>query len=116
MFETAYAVFEQFKHPPHLMLISAYYLPVTIVSLLLSGQFSILFSPSGLRHAWFARFWGWFGPRMKEGSLPNIAPSIRLAKGVVIDVGPGSGEWIGLFDKEVVTKVRAYEMREWGFV
>jgi hypothetical protein len=42
---------------------------------------------------------------MKEGSAPRVAPVIGLAKGVVLDIGPGSGEWIGLFDKEKVTKV-----------
>jgi hypothetical protein len=33
---------------------------------------------------------------------------IGLAKGIVLDVGPGSGEWIGLFDKRRVIKVRVW--------
>ena len=42
---------------------------------------------------------------MKEGSAPRVAPMVSLAKGVVLDIGPGSGEWIGLFDMKKVTKV-----------
>ena len=42
---------------------------------------------------------------MRAGSKRKVAPLIRLAKGIVLDIGPGGGEWIGLFDKEKVTKV-----------
>jgi hypothetical protein len=105
MFDLAYQVVEELVHPLQLMLQSAFYLPGTLFSLLRSGQFTTALSPSSLKHAWFARFWSAYGPRMKENSSPRIAPLIGLARGVVIDVGPGSGEWIGLFDKQKVTKV-----------
>ncbi|KIN06389.1 hypothetical protein OIDMADRAFT_17293 [Oidiodendron maius Zn] len=46
---------------------------------------------------------------MKENSALKIAPLIGLARGVVLDIGPGSGEWIGLFDKEKVIKIYGVE-------
>ena len=42
---------------------------------------------------------------MRVKATPRVAPMIGKANGVVVDVGPGSGEWIGLFDKETVIKV-----------
>jgi hypothetical protein len=105
MFDSAYEVVEELVHPLQLMLLSASYLPGTLFSLLQSRQFTTVLSLSSLKYAWFARFWSAYGPLMKEGSGPRVAPLIGLASGVVIDVGPGSGEWIGLFNKEKVTKV-----------
>lgn len=45
---------------------------------------------------------------MKEDSAPKVTPMIGMARGVVLDIGPGSGEWIGLFDKKKVTKARLF--------
>lgn len=87
------------------MFLSGTFIPGTLLSALSTGQLSTIFSPSKFRYAWFARFWSTYGPRMKEDSAPRVSPLIALAKGVVLDIGPGSGEWIGLFDKTKVTKV-----------
>lgn len=99
-----YDVLQELVQPLYLMLLSAIYLPGTLLSLLKSGQLTTLASPSGVKYAWFARFWAVYGPLMKENSAPRVAPLIGLARGVVLDIGPGSGEWIGLFDKKKVTK------------
>ena len=105
MFESIYEVLQGLARPLYLMFISATYLPGTLVSLLRTRQFSTLVSPSSFRDAWFARFWSVLGPLIKEDIAPRVAPMISLAKGVVLDIGPGSGEWIGLFDMKKVSKV-----------
>jgi hypothetical protein len=104
MFESIYEVLEELTHPLHLMFLSTIYLPGTLLCILWTRQ-STLVSPSSFSNAWFARFWSVYGPLMKEGSAPRVAPMIGLAKGVVLDIGSGSGEWIGLFEKGKVTKV-----------
>ena len=105
MFKSIYEVMQALTGPLHLMFLSAMYLPETVFSLLRTRQFSTIVSPSSFRHAWFARFWSVYGPLMREDAVPKLAPMIGLARGVVLDIGPGSGEWIGLFDKKKVIKV-----------
>jgi hypothetical protein len=112
MFKFIYEVLEELISPLHLMFLSAIYLPGTLLSLLQRRQFSTIVSPSSFGYAWFARFWSVYGPLMKENSAPKVAPMIGLAKGIVLDIGPGSGEWIGLFDKTRVTKV-CVEIAKW---
>jgi hypothetical protein len=88
--------------PFYFMFLASLYLPGTIASLLLSLDFQTLLSPPALKFAWFARFWAVYGPLTREGSAPRVEPLIRKAEGVVVEVGPGSGEWVGLYDKERV--------------
>lgn len=105
MFKLIVEIAENIARPLQLMFLSAIYLPPTLFSILWARQFSTLISPSRLRYAWFARFWSVYGPLMKESSAVKVAPLIGLAKGIVLDIGPGSGEWIGLFDMKKVSKV-----------
>jgi hypothetical protein len=105
MFGLIVEIAENIARPLQLLFLSAIYLPNTLFSILWTRQFSTLISPSRFRYAWFARFWSVYGPIMKENAAPRVAPMIGLAKGVVLDIGPGSGEWIGLFDTKKVTKV-----------
>jgi hypothetical protein len=88
--------------PFYFMFLASLYLPDTIASLLLSRDFQTLLSPPALKFAWFARFWAVYGPLTREGSAPRAEPLIRKAEGVVVEVGPGGGEWVGLYDKERV--------------
>jgi hypothetical protein len=88
--------------PFYFMFLASLYLPDTIASLLLSRDFQTLLSPPALKFAWFARFWAVYGPLTREGSAPRVEPLIRKAEGVVVEVGPGGGEWVGLYDKERV--------------
>lgn len=108
MFESTFMVLQELIAPLHLLLLSALYLPGTLLSLIQTGQFSALVSPSRIKDAWFARFWSVFGSLMKEDMAPKLAPMLELAQGIVLDIGPGSGEWIGRFDKEKVTKVHPH--------
>ena len=105
MFEKPIDVFWNIIGPLHFMCLSAYYLPITIVNLILTRQFSVLLSPPAAKEAWFARFWSWAGPLMREDLVLITGPLISQACGVVLDIGPGGGEWINLYDKEKVTKV-----------
>jgi SAM-dependent methyltransferase len=38
-----------------------------------------------------------------------VAPLIDQARGIVLDIGPGSGEWLSLFNKEKITKIYGVE-------
>ena len=112
------SIFEAVEHltfPIRLLLLSMVYLPGTILSLLKNGQYSTLLSPSGFRYAWFARFLTAYGPSVKEDVAPQVGPLVNRARGIVLDVGPGSGEWIGLFDKEKVTKA-CLSQAEFGII
>lgn len=100
-------------------------LPGAILSLLLAGDFSTLFSPSRLQEVWFGRFWRYVGPNVRinvekrvvpllEGrvSAGRILPEITAAdsdndtatssgnervSGVVMEIGPGIGLWASVF-------------------
>jgi len=65
--------------------LSASYLPLTILALIRTQQFSTLASPARFKDAWFARFWGEVGPQTRENALPRVGPMIKEARGVVLD-------------------------------
>lgn len=46
---------------------------------------------------------------MREHVTPRAGPLIEKARGVVLDIGPGSGEWLEFFDKSKVTKIYGVE-------
>jgi SAM-dependent methyltransferase len=95
--------------PLHFLLISLSYLPGTVLFLLASLQFRTLLTPSLLKDAWFARFWSVVGANIRQNCTPRVQPLIAQAHGVVLDIGPGSGEWLLLFNKEKVTKIYGVE-------
>ena len=86
--------------PLLLMAFAAAYLPPTLYTLLTTGQFRTLLDPSAVRDAWFARFWGFFGPRSRDMAAPHVTPLLQhAARGVCLDIGPGAGEWLYLFQR-----------------
>ena len=95
--------------PFHFMLISLSYLPGTILTLLTSLQFRVLLTPSLLKDAWFARFWSVAGTEIRKNCTPRAQPLIAQAHGVVLDIGPGSGEWLTCFDKSRVSRIYGVE-------
>lgn len=98
--------------PLLLLSYSASYIPITIIRLLLPPQPKKLFSWSAFQHAWFANFWTWFGGVSRENAKATVAPLVRSnARGVVLDIGPGSGEWVYLYASTAnkVTKVYGVE-------
>ncbi|KUJ15870.1 S-adenosyl-L-methionine-dependent methyltransferase [Mollisia scopiformis] len=95
--------------PLYFLLVSASYIPTTIFHLLIAGDFNTLFSLSLFKDAWFANFWGRVGPEAREMCAPRAGPLIESAHGIVLDIGPGSGEWLKLFDKSKVTRILGVE-------
>ncbi|KAE9378372.1 S-adenosyl-L-methionine-dependent methyltransferase [Stipitochalara longipes BDJ] len=102
-------VFNHLIGPWHLLLISASYLPGTIWYLIASLQLRTLFAPRRLQSAWFARFWSRVGSNIRERATPRIKSLIGQAHGVVLDIGPGNGEWLACFDKEKVEMIYGVE-------
>ncbi|KAF1819802.1 S-adenosyl-L-methionine-dependent methyltransferase [Dissoconium aciculare CBS 342.82] len=92
---------------------SSTYIPITVWQLLLSFDFGPLFNFSLFKEAWFARFWGFLGPRSRELSAPIVVPLIsNNATGICLDIGPGIGEWLYLFAKGTnprITKIYGVE-------
>lgn len=104
------------------MLQSLSYLPRTVLTLLLTLNFSVLLSRTRFQAAWFGRFWADAGPgvretgearvipllegRVRNGHVVDISSSAVEGKsddggggisGVVLEVGPGSGLWASVF-------------------
>jgi SAM-dependent methyltransferase len=105
--------------PPQIMLLtplldmafSASYIPITIFRLLTTSP-SKLLSWSSFQKARFSNFWAWFGSMMRTNAATVVAPLIRThASGVILDIGPGSGEWVYLYANTVnkVTKIYGVE-------
>jgi len=88
--------FEQVKllAPLYLLLLSISFIPITIFHLVTTLQFRKLTSWPAFQHAWFGRFWSWFGPRSVERGAEAVEPLLKQARGVVLDIGPGSGQWL----------------------
>lgn len=79
---------------------SLFYLIPTIFHLLINFQLGTFFSIDDFKDAWFARFWAFFGPKSREVAAPVVTTLLQKnARGVCLDIGPGSGEWLYLFQK-----------------
>ncbi|TVY62916.1 hypothetical protein LSUE1_G007962, partial [Lachnellula suecica] len=109
MFEKPLDVLQHLMEPIRFMALAGTYIPSTIYSLLTCHQYSDLRSPSGFKDAWFARFWSTYGPLIRADRAPQVAPLFTHLHGVVLDIGPGSGEWLSLFPKDHVTKIYGVE-------
>jgi SAM-dependent methyltransferase len=90
------------------MVVSAVYLPITVVKLLLAGDLNSLLSWPAFKEAWFGYFWTWIGPVVKGEAEEWVVPLIdgRVSKGrvtektnnapingTVLEIGAGSGMW-----------------------
>lgn len=95
--------------PIYFMLFSGVYGVITVFNLVTRFQFGPFSSFSSFKEIWFATFWRTFGPMVKETALPNVEPLIKQARGVVLDIGPGAGDWLHLFDQKRVTKIYGVE-------
>ncbi|PSK56977.1 hypothetical protein B9Z65_6601 [Elsinoe australis] len=106
--------FEQFRllRPLYLLSLSLMFLPLVVAKLTLTLQLSKLLRWSSLQDAWFGRFWIFFGPRARDNAAPTVGPLMKSAKGIVLDVGPGSGQWLYLYSPRRnpnITKVYGVE-------
>lgn len=96
----------QLLNPFRWILCAVYFLPHTIINQLLSGHLPI--PGPRLHEAWFGRFWAWMGPNVKEMATPAVVPLLKDAKGTVLEVGAGNGQWMNCYPDKV-TKVVAVE-------
>ncbi|KAK5118945.1 hypothetical protein LTR62_000156 [Meristemomyces frigidus] len=96
-----------------LLAYSTYYLPFVLLTLFKNGNYKPLLSFSDFKDVWFAHFWEWFGPRSREFAAPSVMPLLRnSARGVCLDIGPGSGEWLYLYARASnpsITKIYGVE-------
>ncbi|KAF4555931.1 Hypothetical protein D9617_2g058960 [Elsinoe fawcettii] len=107
-------VFERLKllDPLRLLALSLAFLPITLYRLYASSQLHKATGWSSLRDAWFGTFWSWLGPRVAEGAAPQVEPLLSEARGVVLDIGPGNGQWIYMYSPQrnkKITKVYGLE-------
>ncbi|EGX95597.1 Methyltransferase type 11 [Cordyceps militaris CM01] len=83
--------------------------PQAISSLVSSGQYAKLLSPSEILAVAFGLFWGTVGPTIKEDFKPRVVPVLQgrvrdgkivdevvsePVSGVIMEVGAGSGMWM----------------------
>lgn len=106
--------FDQLRlfRPLYLLYLSASFIPGTVLHLLTSLQFSKFLSWSAFQHAWFSRFWSYFGPMSADFAAESVEPLMKDAEGVVLDIGPGAGQWLYLLaatKNEKITKVYGVE-------
>ncbi|KAI0205824.1 S-adenosyl-L-methionine-dependent methyltransferase [Astrocystis sublimbata] len=93
--------------------VSLSFLPQTFRQILSSpSPLRILLSPSRFQDAWFGNFWTFAGPRVRDGASERVLPLLdgrtsggkvtdtptgMGVGGTVIEIGAGSGLWVGLF-------------------
>ncbi|GFF39785.1 hypothetical protein IFM46972_05994 [Aspergillus udagawae] len=85
--------------PVFVFIIAILYLPITLITLLKNRRFSDLTSWQTFRHAWFFHFWHFFGWASRPLYAPDVEKILSAARGVVIDVGSGSGDWLYLLSE-----------------
>lgn len=107
--------------PWHFMLISLSYLPSTIIRLARTGG---TFSLATLQSEWFSDFWAWAGPNVRDGASVRVIPLLGgkvqegsavdheahpPVSGTVLEIGPGSGMWVGLLASTAATRIIGVE-------
>ncbi|KAF1940653.1 hypothetical protein EJ02DRAFT_512965 [Clathrospora elynae] len=99
--------------PSILLFISVYHFVMTILEVVfLDRQPFTLFNITKLRFKSFARMWKKNGEAMST-EMPGPTFSLLLAcKGLVLDIGPGSGEMLSRFSPELITAVYGAEPAE----
>ncbi|TVY31507.1 Methyltransferase-like protein [Lachnellula occidentalis] len=109
MLEQTRDVFAHLIQPILFMYLAASYIPSTISLLLSPLQLNILLSPSAFKEIWFARFWSVYGPELQKNTSPAVGPLLQHVHGIVLDIGPGSGEWLPLFPANRISKIYGVE-------
>ncbi|KAG8623666.1 hypothetical protein KVT40_008642 [Elsinoe batatas] len=98
--------------PFYFLALSLAFLPKAVGKLIITFQFGKLLSWSSLQDAWFGTLWEYLGPNVKQNAAPKVEPLVRQAKGVVLDIGPGSGQWLDLYSpkqNQNITKIYGIE-------
>ncbi|CAK9785581.1 S-adenosyl-L-methionine-dependent methyltransferase [Cutaneotrichosporon oleaginosum] len=103
--------------------LSAAYLPSTVLQIFRDRQWGAFVSFDQFSYIWFANLWRFAGPMVREGAEARVVPLLQgrvragaivsphddgtiLPGGVggtVIEVGPGSGNWVNLFSDKYLS-------------
>lgn len=91
-----------FLQPLYFISLCLSFLPRTVYKIIRSENLSVFLSLSAFKELWFATFWNWYGPQSAEVGMKDVSPLLRAhCRGVVLDVGPGGGNWLNLFTEVV---------------
>jgi SAM-dependent methyltransferase len=91
-----------FLQPLYFISLCLSFLPRTLLKILQTRQTTALTSWSAFKELWFATFWSWYGPQSASGGVNDVSPLLRKhCRGIVLDVGPGAGNWLSLFTEVV---------------
>ena len=86
--------------PWYLMLVTLTFVPQTLGRVVVAhrpGRLATLTSWRAFQDAWFADVWAVLGPQFAAGSAPVVRDLLARARGVVLDIGPGAGNWVHLY-------------------
>jgi SAM-dependent methyltransferase len=83
--------------PWYLMLVTLTFIPQTLLQILRHGHLHALASWHAFQDAWFANVWAVLGSQFAAGSEPVVKDLLSRARGVVLDIGPGAGNWVHLY-------------------
>jgi SAM-dependent methyltransferase len=92
--------------PWHLMLETLTFIPQTLMAAVGHGHLSVLTHWHAFQDAWFANVWAVLGPRIAEGGAPLVSELLSRAHGVVLDIGPGAGNWVHLYPNANARAIR----------
>ncbi|SPO07178.1 uncharacterized protein DNG_09872 [Cephalotrichum gorgonifer] len=102
--------------PCMLLGISACFFFITILKLVLSGDFSTLTSWPAFHEAWFGNFWAYIAPGVKANAEPRVLALLegrvhegriytdvvgQPVEGTILEIGAGSGMWADVFAKVI---------------
>lgn len=111
--------------PIMFLVLSAAYLPSTFLKLFRERDWSSFLSFDKFSYIWFANLWSFAGPKVREGAEARVDPllqgRVRAGRivpltddgtplppgvgGTVIEIGPGTGNWVNIFsDKYLINE------------
>jgi SAM-dependent methyltransferase len=96
-----------YLEPLILLAVALVFLPITI----LTHPFLILTSPSTFRSKWFENLWKLIGPKMAAAphQVPYIEAVLSRARGVCLELGPGTGDQAHHFKVEKISRMYGAE-------
>ncbi|KAF9698421.1 hypothetical protein EKO04_003708 [Ascochyta lentis] len=99
--------------PSLLLLTSIYHFFMTVLEVIFVERRPFtLFNITKLRYKSFARLWTKNGEAMSIEMPGPLTELLSTCKGVVLDIGPGSGEILSRFDPELITAMYGAEPAE----
>ncbi|KAH7361217.1 hypothetical protein BKA66DRAFT_425933 [Pyrenochaeta sp. MPI-SDFR-AT-0127] len=99
--------------PLILLFLSAYHFIMTILEVIfIEFRPFALFNLTKLRYKSFARLWNHHGEAMSTEMPGPLFQLLSTCKGVVLDIGPGSGEILPRFNSSLITALYGAEPAE----